>query len=161
MRWLSGCFIFIAGINVLAQVKAAARDGSGEIQVVRVQMGYVCGWCGGAGYRTDLITVERSFILREMADAENPKKFPRRRPRRAISKQEWQALVRSIDVKELTAVPQDGICRPCIDQADAWVEIDYSDGSRLSVHYDWYPGKAPPAVKALKFPILPMVFYEF
>lgn len=161
MPWLSGWFIFIVGISGLAQVKAAAHDGSGEIQVVRVQMGYVCGWCGGPGYRSDLTTVERSFILREMAHAENPKKFPRRKQRRAISKKEWETLVRSIDVKALNAVPQDGICRPCIDQPDSWVEIDYSDGSRLSVHYDWYPGKAPPPVKALKFPNLPIVFYDF
>lgn len=159
MRWLPGCFILMAATNLFGPAPAGAHDGSGEARVVRVQMGHVCGWCGGPGYRTDLTTVERSFILREMADAGNPKKFPKRKQRRAISKREWESLVRSIDVRALKAVPQDGTCRPCIDQPDSWVEIEYSDGSKLSVHYDWFPGKAPPPVKALKFPNLEFVFY--
>jgi len=158
MRWLPGCLVLMA-INVFAQ--APATSATNEADVVRVQMGYVCGWCGGAGYRTDLTTVEPAFILREMAAPENPQKFPRRKQRRAISKREWEALVRSIDGKALKAMPQDGICRPCNDQADSWVEIDYSDGSRLSVHYDGCPGKAPPPVTALQFPDLPIVFHEF
>ena len=161
MRWLAGCLFLVVATNVFAQVAAPTHESSAEVRVVRVQMGYICGWCGGAGYRSDLTTVERSFIVREMADAEDPKKFPRRKERRTISKREWETLVRSIDAKALRAVPQDGICRPCIDQPDSWVEIAYSDGSKVSVHYDWYPGKAPASVKALKFPILPIVFYEF
>jgi len=159
MRWLLSGLFLMAAINVFAQTSAPAHDAAGEARVVRVQMGHICGWCGGPGYRTDLTTVERSFILREMADAGNTKKFPRRKEKRAISKREWETLVRSVDTKALKAVPQDGTCRPCVDQPDSWVEIDYSDGSRLSVHYDWYPGKAPPPVKALQFPDFPIVFY--
>lgn len=161
MRWLLGCFILVAAVSVLAQANATAHDASTEPRVVRVQMGYVCGWCGGPGYRTDLTTVEPSFILKDMGDAENPKKHPNRRERRAISKREWETLVHSIDLKAFKALPQDDRCRPCADEPDSWIEIDFSGGSRLPVHYDWYPGKAPALVKALKFPDLPIVGYEF
>lgn len=58
-------------------------------------------------------------------------------------------------------MPQDAICGPCVDQRDSGVEIDCSDGSRLSVDYDGYPGNGPAPLKALKFPNLGIVFYEF
>ena len=164
MRWLVDCLFLVVATNISAQAPAPAHHESREVRVVRVQMGYVCGWCGGPGYRTNLTTVEPSFIVKEMGDAADPKKHPKRRERRAISKREWETLVRSIDgkaLRALRALPQDNRCRPCADEPNSWIEIDFNDGSKLTVHYDWYPGKAPGPVNALKFPNLPIVFYEF
>ena len=161
MRWLVGCLFLVVAANIFAQAPVPVRDVSGEVRVVRVRMGDLCGWCTGPGYRAHLTTVEPSFILTQMSDAEDPKKQPKRTEKRALSKREWDSLVRSVDVKALRALPQDNRCRPCADEPDSWIEIDFSDGSKLTVHYDWYPGKAPAPVKALKFPKLPIVFYEF
>jgi hypothetical protein len=117
-----------------------------------VQIGYICGWCGGLAYRSDLLTVERAFVRRELLDSTNRNKLPNRRERRAITRREWEALLRSIDAKALGALPQDRSCRPCVDMPDSWTVVEYSDGSQISIHY--WPGKEPAPVKALKIPDL-------
>jgi len=157
MRWIQGCFftVLVTG-NIFAQSAAPAPHSSDEAQVVRVQMGYICGWCGGLAYRTDLITVERGFVGRELMDSTDEKKLPNRREKRGITKREWATLLRSIDVKALRALPQDRACRPCIDLPDSWVAVEYSDGSQISVHY--WPGSEPVPVKALKIPGIAIAF---
>jgi hypothetical protein len=159
MRWLGACFVtmLVTG-NVFAQSAAPApRPSSGEARVVRVQIGYICGWCGGFAYRTDLLTVERAFVRRELRDSTDRKTLPNRRERRAITRREWEALLRSIDAKALGALPQDRSCRPCIDMPDSWTVVEYSDGSQISVHY--WPGKEPAPVKALKIPDLTVTLF--
>ena len=158
MRWLGGCFFLVLVTGcVLAQSAATAPHPSDKPRVVRVQIGYICGWCGGLAYRTDLTTVGRRFVRRELLDSTNTKKLPNRREKRAITRREWDTLVRSIDAKALGAVPQEKGCRPCIDQPDAWASVEYSDGSQISVHY--WPGSQPAPVKALKIPGIAITFF--
>jgi len=158
MRWLGACFLFVLMTgSVFSQSAAATPRQSGEARVVRVRMGHTCGWCGGLTYRTDLTTVERAFVLREMKDSTDKMKLPNRRQKRAITRQEWETLLRSIDAKALKAVPQEPGCRTCVDQAESWVVVEYSDGSKISVNYA--PTSEPAPVRALKFPNLPIVFY--
>lgn len=158
MRWLGACFFGMLVIsNVFAQSAAPAPHPSSEARVVRVQIGYICGWCGGLAYRTDLLTVERTFVRHELTDSTNTKKLPNRRERRAITRREWETLVRSIDANALRAVPQEKGCRPCIDQPDSWAAVEYSDGSQISVHY--WPGRQPAPVKALKIPGLAVTIF--
>ena len=154
-----GASLFLALMigNVFGQSAAPAPGPSSEAHVVRVQIGYICGWCGGLAYRTDLTTVERTFVRREMMDSTDRKTLPNLKERRAITRREWEALLGSIDAKALRAVPQDKTCRPCIDLPDSWTAVEYGDGSQISVHY--WPGSEPAPVKALKIPGIEMVFY--
>ncbi len=144
--------------SISAQGAARASSPSSEARVVRVQIGYICGWCGGMAYRTELITVERGFVRRELVDSTDEKKFPNRREKRSITRREWEVLLRSIDVKALRAVPQDRTCRPCIDMPDSWAAVEYSDGNQISVHY--WPGSEPAPVKALKIPGITIAFFS-
>lgn len=160
MRWFGLCFFVMAvTLSAFAQRADTASGLSAEARVVRLEMGHVCGLCGGPGYRTSLTTVERSFVLREMMDSGDLKKYPNRKERHAITKREWEALLQSIDINALKAVPQDGSCRPCIDLPDSWVVVEYSDGSKIPVHYD--PTSEPAAVKGLKLPDFPIMVNQW
>ena len=99
MRWFGLCFFVMAvTLSAFAQRADTASGLSAEARVVRLEMGHVCGLCGGPGYRTSLTIVERSFVLREMMDSGDPKKYPNRKERHAITKREWEALLQSIDL---------------------------------------------------------------
>ena len=145
-------------LSAFAQRADTASGLSAEARVVRLEMGHVCGLCGGPGYRTSLTTVERSFVLREMMDSGDLKKYPNRKERHAITKREWEALLQSIDINALKAVPQDGSCRPCIDLRESWIVVEYSDNSKISIKYA--PTDEPAPVKALKFPDSPMIIFN-
>jgi len=158
MRRLGACFfsVLVSGC-VFAQSAASTAHPSGEARVVRVQIGYICGWCGGLAYRTDLTTVGRRFVRRGLLDSTNTKKLPNRREQRAITRREWETLVRSIDANALKAVPQEKGCRPCVDQPESWAVIEYSDGSKISVNYA--PMSEPAPVKAMKIPGIAITFF--
>lgn len=148
MRYLLCALIVIA--NVWAQETAPKRVAAAEVRVVRVERGYVCGFCGGLGYRGSHIIVQPSRMIQISEYSSDERKLPNRKEKFAITRGEWHTLVHSIDADALRALPEDKTCRPCIDQPDSWLEIDYSDGSKLVVHY--YPGSEPGPVKAVKFP---------
>ena len=148
-------FIVLVAASMLAQT--ASTTDKPAVHVVRVQMGEVCGWCTGPWYRTTITTVRPSNVVEELKDADDPRENPNRKEERAVTKKEWKALVGSIDAKALRAVPQDGTCRPCVDQPDAWVVIEYSDGSKISVNYP--PTVVPAAVRALKIPGIAIPLY--
>jgi|SRR5271166_1542347 len=155
MRWLGAFFFTVLMIdNVLSQGPTASP--SGEARVVRVQMGYSCGWCAGIGYHTELTTVEPSFIVWEGKETMDKKKLPNKRVKNAISKRQWQTLVRSIDADALKAVPQEAGCRVCVDQAESWVVVEYSDGRKISLNYA--PMSQPAPVRALKWPAAQIAF---
>jgi len=157
MRWLRialSTAALIFGFTVTQDAAVVGSSSAADVQVVRVEMGYVCGFCGGPGYRTALTTVESSFIVVELKDAGDEKRNPNRKEKRAINKREWGKLVRSVDTQALKAIPQDKTCRPCIDLPDWWVKVEYSDASNISVEYS--PGNEPEPVKALKIPSMPV-----
>jgi len=158
MRRLGALFFVLVTVgNVLSQGPIAnAPQSSGGGRVVRVQQGYSCGWCAGFGYHTQITTIEPSFIVWEGKETMDKKNLPNRRVKRPISKREWQTLLRSIDADALKAVPQQSGCRSCVDQAESWLMVQYSDGSKISVSYG--PMSEPAPVKALKFPALQITF---
>jgi hypothetical protein len=153
MRWIALGLICLGMIRVAGAQTTATP--SGNAHVVRVRMGGG-GGMGCAMYCTTVITVDASSVVSEFLDAPDKKEYPDKKQTRATTKQEWRELVRSIDAKKLRAVPQDGQCRPCIDLPDAFVEVDYSDGSKISVEYS--PGAEPTAVRAIKMPFLQATF---
>ena len=157
MRWLYAGSVVLVTASMLAQSAGTTDKPAGEVHVVRVQTGYTCGWCAGVGYHTTITSVGPRSVVEELSDADDPREDPNRKEERAITKGEWTKLVRSIDAKALRAVPQDKTCRPCVDQPDAWLVVEYSDGSKISVNYP--PSNEPPAVKALKIPGIAIVLY--
>jgi hypothetical protein len=133
--------------SVLAQDAAPSTGRAADAPAVRVRIGYVCGLCGGLGYRTSFTTVEPTFIISELKDATDKKTRPDTKTKRAITRKEWEELQRSIDAKALKALPQPATCRPCIDLPDFWVTVEYSDGQRISVSYE--PTNPPAPINAL------------
>jgi hypothetical protein len=91
-----------------------------------------------------LTTVEPSFIVLELKDAAHKKKLPDRKTKSAITKQDWENLQRAIDRKSLTAVPQT-VCRAAIDLPCSWVEVEFSDRTKIGVSYDRRNPPAPVA----------------
>lgn len=109
--------------------------------------------CGGFGYCTALTTVEPSFIVLELKDSGNKKKLSDRKTRRAITKQDWESLQRAIDAKSLIALPQ-RVCRANIDLPCSWVEVDFSDRTKVGVNYDEMKPPAPVAALLGKIPTI-------
>ena len=157
MRWLYAGFVVLVTASMLAQTAGITDKPAVDVHIIRVQMGESCGWCTGGGFHTTITTVRPSNVVEELKDADDPRENPNRKEEHTITKRQWEELVRSIDEKALRAVPQDKTCRPCVDQPDAWVVIEYSNGSKIQLNY--YPGTEPAPVRALKFPSIPNVFY--
>lgn len=142
--------------RAFAQPPAAPTSPAANAHVIRVQMGYSCGMCGGSTfYHSTVTTVEPSFLLWQGMYSSNPKRLPNKKTRVPITRQDWKNLLRSIDASALRALPQRG-CLSCRDLPESWVVIEYSDGSKISVNYG--PSGIPKPVAALKFPavVIPM-----
>jgi hypothetical protein len=147
MRWKLWTSLFVLGLtigNVFAQDAVPPTGRAGDTRVVRVRIGHTGGMCGDFGYCTHLTTVEPSFIVLELKDAGNKKKLPDRKTKSAITKQDWENLQRAIDRKSLTAVPQT-VCRAAIDLPCSWVEVEFSDRTKIGVSYDRRNPPAPVA----------------
>jgi hypothetical protein len=158
MQGLWACIFTLAVIGNSFSQAPAAPHASVEPHVVRVQMGYSCGWCGGKFfYHSTLLTVQRGFAVQELRYSSNPKRLPNKTEKRAITRREWETLLRSIDAKALTAAAQDKTRRSCIDQPESWAVVEYSDGSKIAVHYS--PTGEPAPVRALKIPFIPMTLH--
>ena len=97
MRWLWVGFAVLVTASMLAQSAKQANKPAGEVHVGLVEKGYVCGWCGGAGYGTTITTVRPHDMVEELADAEDPRETPNRKEKQAITKQQGEALGCSID----------------------------------------------------------------
>jgi hypothetical protein len=159
MRWKLWTLLFVVGLtigSVFAQDAAPPTSHAADARVVRVRIVHTGGLCGGFGYCTHLTTVEPSFIVLELKGAPNKQKLLDRKTKRAIRKQDWENLQRAIDRKSLTALPQT-ICRAAIDLPCSWVEVEFSDRTKIGVSYD---GMNPPAPVAALLGKIPMIQVE-
>jgi hypothetical protein len=86
-------------------------------------------------------------------DAPDKKHFPDRKTKRAVSKQDWKNLQSAIDRKSLTALPQT-VCRAAIDLPCSWVEVEFSDRTKIAVSYDRMNPPAPVAALLGKIPTI-------
>jgi hypothetical protein len=121
--------------RVFAQDAVRPAPSASDVRVVRVRVVHTVGMCGGYGHCTAMTTVSPSFIIRESKDSGDKQKFPDRRTKRAITKQDWESLLRAIDKESLKAIPQPTGCPSCIDLPDTWLEVNLSDGTHISVSF--------------------------
>jgi hypothetical protein len=117
-----------------------------DAQLVRVRIGYSGGLCGGFGYCTNLTTVEPFSVISESKDAADKKKLPDRKSKTAITKLEWENLQQAVDTKALLSAPQ-AVCNAIIDLPCSWIELEFSDKTKISI--DYAPSNAPAPVEAL------------
>jgi len=101
--------------------------------------------CGG-GYCASLTTIEPSIIIREEKNSSDPKRFPNKKTKYAITRREWQNIQRVVDAKSLAAVPQES-CHAVIDLPCSLVEVEFSDGTKIGISYNMT--NAPPPIAAL------------
>lgn len=71
---------------MLAQSAGKTDQPASDVHVIRVQKGYVCGWCAGAGYHTTITTIGPRYLVEELADAEDPRERPDREEKHTIKK---------------------------------------------------------------------------
>ncbi len=101
--------------------------------------------CGG-GYCTSLTTIEPSIIIREEKDSSDPKRFPNKKTKYAITRKDWQNVQSMIDAKSFAAVPQEA-CHAVIDLPCSSVDVEFSDGTKIRISYN--VTNTPPPVAAL------------
>jgi hypothetical protein len=128
--------------SVFAQDVAAQTSPAAGGRVVRVRIVHTGGLCGGSGYCTDITTFEPSIIILELKDSPNKQKFPDKKMKDAVMKKDWETLQRAIDRKSLAALPQE-VCQAAIDLPCSWVEVEFNDGTKISVSYDRSNPPAP------------------
>lgn len=151
--WTSSSVLLLTVGIVFAQDAAPPTRPTGDTRVVRVRIVHTEGFCGGSGYCTVLTTVESSFIVLELKDSGNERKLPGRKTKRAITKQDWENLQRAIDAKSLMALPQ-MVCRADIDLPCSWLEVEFSDRTKIGVSYDRMNPPAPVAGLLRKIPTI-------
>ena len=146
--WLWFLLAFgLAAARVFAQDVVPSLPHASDVRVIRVRVVHTGGLCGGDGYCTVITSIDPSLIIWESKDSGDKQKFPDRKTKRAITKKDWENLLRAIDKESLKAIPQPTDCGPCRDLPDSSVEVDYSDGTRISVSYA--PGSPPTPVATL------------
>src|SRR5690349_14409299 len=121
--WVSFVIVGLTIGSVFAQDATRPTILAASARLLRVRIGHSGGMCGGFGYCTERTTVDRSFVVRELKDAPDNKKFPDVKARRATTKREWENLQRAIDTKSLTTAPQT-VCQAHIDLPCSWVEVE-------------------------------------
>jgi hypothetical protein len=155
--------IGVLSIGVLSAGSAVAQKAqqpaspAADARVVRVQIGHTSGMCGGNSYCSNLTTVTPSFIIAELSDAPDKKKWPDKKAKRAITKQEWGNLRRAIDTKALMDLPPE-VCYATIDLPCSWVAVEFSDGTKINVLYDPTHPPAPVAAVLGKTPGVQITF---
>lgn len=156
MRWKAWA-LSVAGLAatiVSAQKIADPLSSSTAAHVIRVRIAHTGGFCGG-GYCSSSTTVEPSFIISELTDSSDEKKWPDKKGRRSITKQEWENLRRAIDTKALASLPQ-RVCH--LDLPCTWAVIEFSDGTKISVSYYETGPPAPIAALLRALPSDPVQF---
>jgi hypothetical protein len=149
--WVSFVIVSLTIGSVFAQDATGPTIPAANARLVRVRIGHSGGMCGGFGYCTELTTVDRSFVVRELKDAPNKKKFPDVKAKRATTKREWENLQRAIDTKSLTTAPQT-VCQAIIDLPCSWVEVEFRDGTKIGIFYGSTNPPAPVTALLQKIP---------
>jgi TonB family protein len=133
------CLLSFAACISLGQQAAPAPAGSTP-QIVRIARGSSSG-LSGAG---ETFTVEPGSIHweREPSSDWEEKGVPAEKRTCKITQHDWDGLRNSIDPKTIAALTGIKGCPACVDQPETWAALDFSDGTKKSVLYDW---SHPPA----------------
>ncbi len=129
----------------LAQQQAPQPTPDPDAKITRVRIGYTAARC--EGYCESSTTVE-SGVLRSVSRSLSDKKhYPEMKSEAAITKEDWDDLLHFLDDKVLAAFTGRIGCPGCADQPVQWAEVEYSDGTKLTVSFN--RGSAPPEIAAL------------
>jgi len=116
-----------------------------DATITRVRIGYSAGMC--QGYCESSTTVEPG-VMRSVSRSRSDKKhYPEMKSEASITKEDWLDLLHFLDAKVLAAFIGRIGCPGCADQPVQWAEVEYSDGTKLTVSFN--RGSAPPEIAAL------------
>ena len=111
---------------------------------VVVKHGVFFGHCAGFCIRE--IELSNTHAL-YMATNINRPKVANRKLNGAISKKEWDDLIHSVDQTTFNGLNDRIGCPDCSDGGGEWVEIQFNDGSKKRVTFDY--GKSPTQIADL------------
>ena len=129
----------------LAQQSAPQPHPAPDAHILRVRIRFSSGRC--QGYCDSSTTVEQGWkrtISRSLSDR---KHYPDMKSEWRISKEDWDDLLRFLDAKVLALFNGPIGCPGCADQPVQSAEVEYTDGTKLTVSFN--QGEAPPEIAAL------------
>jgi len=116
-----------------------------DAKITRVRIGYSAGMC--QGYCESSTTVEPGLMRSISRSLSDKKHYPEMKSEAAITKADWDDLLHFLDAKVLAAFTGRIGCPGCADQPVQWAEVEYSDGTKLTVSFN--RGSAPPEIASL------------
>ena len=149
--------VFVLLVESVSPQPAQPHIPSAAAHLVRVKIGDSGGMCGGPGYCATLTTVEPFFIISESTNSRDKNDFPDRKTKTEIAKGDWQNLERAVDAKALVSAQQ-AVCKGMLDLPCSWLEVEFSDSTRIDFSYDPTDVAAPVAavlrqVRAIHLPL--------
>jgi TonB family protein len=137
MQSKCACAVYLLGLALSISFRQqATQPAAGSApQIVRISRGSSSGM-SGAG---ETFTIEPGFIRwqREPSFDWVEKGVPAEKRTCKITKQDWDGLRNSIDPKTIATFTGIKGCPACVDQPETWAALDFSDGTKKSVLYDW------------------------
>src|SRR5215469_11276542 len=122
--WMAFSFLFLlAGGGLPPHVDPPVIHP--DAQIVRIRIGYSCGWCSG-GYNENETTVESGSIVTIARTYSNKQKFPDINIKYGITKQDWEDLQHFLDVNVMGGFTGPIGCPGCVDRPEEWAEVQFS-----------------------------------
>lgn len=148
--WL--IFVGLAVGLAFTQQASPPPNSAPPAHVVRISRGSTSGMSGGG----EKLVIEPAFIRwdRDPSSDWQSRGIPAEKRTCKITRREWETLRNSIDAKMLAAFTGIKTCRPCIDLPETWAAIEFSDGTKKAVDYDF--SHPPPEIAALLREIEPI-----
>lgn len=120
--------------SALGQTPVTPLGPSLPAKLIRVEIGSSWGLSGASNQTI----IEPGSIRREVHPVYSlKKKIPDMKTKCRIAKQYWRDLQKSLDPKMLYAFTGRVGCPACVDQAETWAAVAFSDGTSRSVRYDF------------------------
>ncbi len=116
-----------------------------DAKITRVRIGYTTTRC--QGYCESSTTVEPGLMRSVSRSLSDKKHYPEMKSEAAIAQEDWDNLLHFLDAKVLAAFTGRIGCPGCADEPVQWAEVEYSDGTKLTVSFN--RGSAPPEIAAL------------
>jgi hypothetical protein len=116
---------WVAGLTVgssFAQQATPPSSLAPNAQLIRIRIGYDCGWCTG-GYDSNETTIEPGLVITLSRSLSHDKKYPDFKTRTRITKQDWETVKLFIDAEVLASFSGPTGCPGCADEPVQWTEL--------------------------------------